>query len=458
MPFQRTIGIDLAIRGDHVAQLFDNGRPVGRPIRFRHTADSLGEFIRAAQAGLPPGAEVKAVMEPTGMSWFPVASWLERAGIQPIRVKGKRVKALRRYLSEHAKTDATDAHVLGALPHFGGPALDPVYVPGPTRHALQRLTKQRERYQADTCSGKRRLLDLIRWACPALEAALPDLMTQLALAILAKWFDPRRVLAARSSTLASFIARHAAGNHPHSGPFVDTLVERLRKAARATLALHSDTVDFELLQFEVEQEVARLRLLDGHMAALEQRIEALYTELHPSDALRTIPGIGAHLAPILLGVLHDAGRFRSQRHARGFCGLFPTRNESGGQVRPGQRLTKSGNDRLKKALYLAADTARRIDPGLAEVYWRLMVRKGHHHKQALCAVATRLVNRIHAILKTGRPYVLRDLDGHPIDLAEGKRIVAERFTVPDEIRKARRQQSLNALADPDRRPVANRTS
>ena len=27
----RTIGIDLAIRGDHVAQIYDDGRPVGRP-------------------------------------------------------------------------------------------------------------------------------------------------------------------------------------------------------------------------------------------------------------------------------------------------------------------------------------------------------------------------------------------------------------------------------------------
>jgi hypothetical protein len=31
-----------------------------------------------------------------------------------------------------------------------------------------------------------------------------------------------------------------------------------------------------------------------------------------------------------------------------------------------------------------------------------MVGRGHHHKQALCAVATRLVNRIGMVLRTGR--------------------------------------------------------
>jgi hypothetical protein len=83
-----------------------------------------------------------------------------------------------------------------------------------------------------------------------------------------------------------------------------------------------------------------------------------------------------------------------------------------------------------------------IDPDLAAVYWRLMVRKGHHHKQALCAVATRLVNRIHRVLKTDQPYVLRDQDGACITVQQGKRIVSERFTVPQEIRQSHRNQLL----------------
>ena len=68
-----------------------------------------------------------------------------------------------------------------------------------------------------------------------------------------------------------------------------------------------------------------------------------------------------------------------------------------------------------------------------------MVRKGHHHKQALCAVATRLVNRIGKVLRTGEAYELRDTDGTPISVAQGKAIVAERFSVPSEVRDARRR-------------------
>ncbi|MEZ7137900.1 IS110 family transposase [Komagataeibacter sp. SM21] len=434
----RTIGIDLAIRGDHVAQIYDDGRPVGRAIRFRHDTPSLITFVQRARAGMTADDHTQAVMEPTGMSWFPVAHHLADVGIAVARVKGKRVKALRRYLSEHAKTDLADAQVLAAIPSFGGPRLDPVHIPEARSHALQRLTKQRSRFQDNVADAKRRLLDLIRWASPKLEGALPDLTTRLSLALLQRWFDPAAVLKARPTTLTKYIAAHASGNHPHSGPFVDRLVEGLREAARHAQGLHGRHVDFGELQIEIATEVdiilAKLRAI----VTLEQRIADLYAELDPKALLASIPGIGRHLGPTLLGILHDVGRFQSERHMRGFCGLFPRRADSGGSERPGQTITKSGNDRIKRALILAADTARKIDPELAEIYRKMMVVKGHHHKQALCAIANRLANRIYSVLKQGRPYVLRDIDGSPLTVAQAKAIILERYRVPDSVRAGRR--------------------
>jgi len=435
---QRTIGIDLAIRGDHVAQIFEDGKPVGRPVRFRFDETSFEAFVNRVTADLHEGITIQALMEPTGMSWFPVAHRLKDAGVEVVRVKGKRVKALRRYLSEHAKTDLADAHVLAAIPSFGGPRLDPVHVPSPKSHAMQRLTKQRSRLQDEVADSKRRLTDLIRWASPALERTLPDLRTRLSLALLRHWLDPDKVLRARKVTLARFIAENASGNHPHSGPFVDKLVDGLREAARQARLLHRNHVDFVELQAEVAVEIELMTRKIDVLGTLERRIEALYFELQPGDVLRTIPGVGKHIAPILAGLIHDARRFRSERHLRGFCGLFPRRADSGGVERPGQKITAGGNDRIKRALVLAADTARRIDPQLAELYWRLMTVKGHHHKQALCAVANRLANRIYSVLRSNRPYALRDLDGAEISVAEAKSLVADRYTVPQAVRTSRR--------------------
>jgi len=353
---------------------------------------------------------------------------------------------LRRYLSEHAKTDAADAYVLGAIPLFGGVPVDPVYVPNADRHALQRLTRQRERLEEEVATIKRRLIDLVRWASPAIEAVLPDFRTNLALGILHDMFNPADVIKARRTTLLGLVAKYAGGNHPHTGPFADKLVDGLKAAAIETRRLHGTAVNFELLQLEVAVEIDRMRLLESQLGKLGREIEMLYSKLHPSDALRTIPGIGDALAPLVLGVLHEARRFAGLHQLRGFCGLFPRTNSSGGADQPGQGITQSGNNRIKRALYLAADAARRIDPGLAEVYWRLMVRKGHHHKQALCAVATRIVNRIGKVMRTGEPYELRDHAGKPISVAQGRAIVAEQFSIPVEIRNARRKHRAKSLA------------
>ncbi|MBP7002309.1 ATP-binding protein [Amaricoccus sp.] len=273
---RRTLGIDLAIRGDQIAQIFDDGRPVGKPIRFRLDPASLDGFVAKATASLQPGSTIQALMEPTGMSWFPVAHRLVDAGVEVIRIKGQRVRALRRYLSEHAKTDFADAHLLAAMPLFGGPGLDPVHIPAPMSHALQRFTKQRARFQDVVAGAKRRLLDLVRWASPSLEAVLPDLRTRLSLALLKSWFDPHAVLKARRSTLARFIARNASGNHPHSGPFVETLVDGLKRAARDALALHGRHIDFVELQAELVTEIEVLVAHLDAIAGLERRIAALY--------------------------------------------------------------------------------------------------------------------------------------------------------------------------------------
>jgi transposase len=442
----RTIGIDLAIRGYHVAQIFDDGRPLGRPVKFRHDPISLATLIDRLRDGIDDKDSVQAVMEPTGMSWFPVAHHLIDAGIDVARVKGKRVKALRRYLSEHAKTDLADAQVLAAIPSFGGPRLDPVHIPAARSHALQRLTKQRGRFKDDISAAKRRLLDLIRWASPHLEQILPDLGTRLSLSLLRKWLDPETVLKARRATLRKFIAEHASGNHPHTGPFVETLVEGLRQAAQQAQALHARHVDFEELQIEVALEVDIVLNKLTAVAALEQRVAALYDELDPKSLLKSIPGVGQHLAPTILGVLHTVQRFHSERHIRGFCGLFPKRADSGGIERPGQQITQSGNDRVKRALMLAADAARRIDPELAEVYWRLMTTRGHHHKQALCAVANRLANRILSVLRRGTPYVLRDMHGTEMTIAEAKAFVNANYTVQESVRSGRRSNRLQSAA------------
>ena len=53
----------------------------------------------------------------------------------------------------------------------------------------------------------------------------------LSLAVLHDLFDPAVVVKARRTTLLRFVAKHASGNHPHTGPFAEALVDGLKLAA-----------------------------------------------------------------------------------------------------------------------------------------------------------------------------------------------------------------------------------
>ena len=97
-------------------------------------------------------------------------------------------------------------------------------------------------------------------------------------------------------------------------------------------------------------------------------------------------------------------------------------------------------------LFAAADAARKIDPQLAAKYQRLMAGD-RHHCSAICHLATLLLTRIATCMRTGKHYVLRDVDGTVITESEGRAIVKERYQLDprrrDHVRHKHMRQRRN---------------
>jgi hypothetical protein len=66
-----------------------------------------------------------------------------------------------------------------------------------------------------------------------------------------------------------------------------------------------------------------------------------------------------------------------------------------------------------------------------------MTERGATHRKALCVVAARLAERAWLTLARGEPYRICDLDGRPVTPEQAKQLIAERFTVPTEVRRRR---------------------
>ena len=92
-------------------------------------------------------------------------------------------------------------------------------------------------------------------------------------------------------------------------------------------------------------------------------------------------------------VLTEIQPVRSNMTARqvvAYAGLDPAPQESGSSVRGAGHVSKTGNARLRRAVYMAAVTAARCNPVFQRFYARLLAR-GKRKRAALVAVARKVL-------------------------------------------------------------------
>jgi transposase len=434
------LGVDVACRAAHqVSCADDTGRFLWSGHRFRTDPGELD----ALWAKLPADvAEVTVIMEPTRNAWVPLAAWFRRHGAQVVLVPPEQSADLRDYYNKHAKSDRLDSKVLARLPllHPEGVCVEAGIGPG---DALKRAVKIRSGLVHRRTTSMQRLDCLLELMGPAWVAALGSDMTKTALRFLARYANPHTVCHLGCRRLAAFLHRSSRG------AWANERAAAIVAAARTTIALWGDEFDFNELAADIATE-ARLALgLCDEIAAMDKRITALYATADPAGIVGSAPGVGVIGAPQILGRLGDANRFRNLAAVRSFSGLVPRRDDSGNTANTGGP-TKAGDACLREALFICADHARKIDPTLAQRYHRLMTTEGKHHNSALCHIATVLLTRIAACLRTGQTYRLVDLDGTPITETEGRAIITERYTVPPATRQARR-----SVTTPARQPRRN---
>jgi hypothetical protein len=210
------------------------------------------------------------------------------------------------------------------------------------------------------------------------------------------------------------------------------------------------TEDFFInLQDEIDRELRLMEAEEAETKALDRRIEELYQEIHPSNNLRTIPGVGEHTAPIFVANIGDPKRFNSQAQFANWTGVVPAAKQSSGIESKGLRMTKAGPATVKWALYQAAQIGRRWDPQLAAVYHRQMVFHGKNHKQAMGAVMSHIAARVFTVLREDRPYSLKDTDGNTLSMVAARDLIMEKYHVPEEIRQARRKAKARKTNAPE---------
>ena len=442
----KSVGIDLAGAGEHKVRCLDEAAQMCDGFGFQATPEGLAKLEERI---FGDGFNPVVIFEPTGLAWLIVAIYLKarHPDCRLVRVQARKVVALRKYLRRSSKSDKIDALTLAKMPFIDPEQLEEIYLPPAKIYAIQRLARQRKRLESEIGARKKRIGSIVDGYFPRMRQAFSDPWSAHARAFLRSCLNPLAVVHAGEKALNAFLTK--ARQHGKADAVESHLVYLTCQDAATLYKLSSSvgTIDedfFAALQDEISRELRLMEMEEAESEAIAKRLEDLYLELHPSDNLRTIPGVGEHTAPIFLAVVGDPTRFRSQSAFANYSGVVPAAKQSADAEAKGLRMTKAGPAIMKWALYQSSQIGRRHDPQLAWVYYREMVHYGKNHKQAMGAVMSHIGARVLAVIREDRPYELRDIDGRPLTREEVRKLILLKYQVPEEIKRERRRRKQGA--------------
>ena len=184
--------------------------------------------------------------------------------------------------------------------------------------------------------------------------------------------------------------------------YLNTRLEQLDKNRTQELNRLGVTSDKIIIQSiksmisHIEKQIAKIK---KSIKELIKKDEDLKQQV---NLLVSINGIGEKTAWSILAYLGDISFFANAKQVTSYAGLNPQVKQSGTSINKSS-LSKMGNKRLRKALYMPALTAVRFNPLMKDLYERLL-QKGKSKKVALCAVMRKLLVLSYGVLKSGKTF------------------------------------------------------
>jgi transposase len=242
-------------------------------------------------------------------------------------------------------------------------------------------------------------------------------------AFLVSVVNPARIKAYSQSLLlraktdavdAMAIAKFCAAQQP-SAWLPPTPKEReLRGLVRLCANLKDTRASYEVQRQKPNIVDSVERSIEEVIAGLDEQIEKVEQEIakiiddDPDLRLRrnlltTIDGIADKTAATILAEAPRLEEFRDAKAVAAFAGLSSQTKSSGTSVRGSGRICKTGNSRLRKALWWPAISAMQHNDRLREFADRLR-SAGKPNKKIIIATMRRLLVLAYGVLKSRKPY------------------------------------------------------
>lgn len=404
-------GFDTARYGHHVTFLNADLQPACPPFEFtesRSGYDRLGEQFQKLRQRFP-NVHFHIRIDAAGQYATNLEAFL-RALPQPQTLsvgEPARNQNYRKALFPKRKADPVESHCAARFALQERPTAHPE-----TSAALQALREIVSRLESQTRQSTRlvnQLHNLLARVFPELALEAADFQTSWVLQLLDRYPLPAQVARAQLASLTAI---------PHLSA---DKAERLQAAARTTVGSFTGPEAAQLVRQWTRQLRQSLALEDEIKAAMVDAGKAL-----PANPILTIPGIGDGTAAVLNAKIVSIDRFATPSQLVSYFGIFPEEFASGmdksGVLRPGrqQRMSRKGNDLVRKYLWNAAKSATLCNPAVRALYRRLRA-KGKRGDVALGHCMRKLLHLVFAVWKSQQPF---DAQHYPWEQAEAHKEVA----------------------------------
>lgn len=383
------VGIDMA-KQDHYAQAISRD---GTELFKRPVLNDEATIVGLIDDARAHGARVVFVVDQPASGAQLLLSLAATHDVPVAYVTGLQMRRAADLYAGSAKTDPIDAWVLADFARRNADRLTWLQVTDDLLVELRILNGRDVDLATDATRTINRCRDALTAISPALERAIGSRLGHAGIRdALAKWPTPTALKAAGQARIRARIAKQSP-----------------RLASKATEEIWS-ALDAQSVTLPGETAWGRVIAdlcsdLDRVIARRDQlatEIETVFMSHPLGMVLVTLCGFGPRTGARTLAEIGDPNRFADGGRLAAYAGLAPVDRRSGRSINSSSQ-SRSGNHRLKNAMFLAAFVAAQHDPA-AKAYYQRKRAEGKKHNAAIICLARKRCDIILAMLKTATPY------------------------------------------------------
>lgn len=383
------IGIDMA-KQDHYAQAINT---TGTELFKRPVLNDETQILKLITDARTHGNHIVLVVDQPASGAQLLLSLAAANRVPVAYVTGLQMRRAADLYAGSAKTDPIDAWVLADFARRNADRLTWLNITDDVLVELRILNGRDVDLAADATRTINRCRDALTAISPALERALGSKLGHPGVRdVLMKWATPTALKAAGLTRIRTRLAKRSP-----------RLASKLADEIWAALNAQTVTLPGEPAWGTVISDL--MTELDRIITRREQlatTIEEVFMSHPLGKVLVTLCGFGPRTGARTLAEIGDPARFADGGRLAAYAGLAPVDRRSGRSINSASQ-SRSGNHRLKNAMFLAAFVAAQHDPA-AKAFYQRKRAEGKKHNAAVICLARKRCDIILAMLKTATPY------------------------------------------------------